>query len=241
MSAANGATFNGSIALGNGSTVSAPVGTASTTIQGTKYDFAGSKPVGTVSVGSAGEERTVTNVAAGRIDKDSTDAVNGSQLHATNQAIENIKTGGAGAVQYSDADASNKPNGGKPSNNATLVGADVNAPVTLSNVADGKAPNDAVNVKQLQEMGAGLNNRIDAVEDNANAGTATALAVAGLPQAYMPGKSMVSMSGGVYRGESGYALGYSTISEGGNWVIKAAASGNSQGYFGGTAGVGYQW
>ncbi len=86
-----------------------------------------------------------------------------------------------------------------------------------------------------------LNKRIDDVEKNADAGTATALAVAGLPQAYMPGKSMVSMSGGVYRGESGYAVGYSSISEGGNWVVKAAASGNSQGYFGGTAGVGYQW
>ena len=241
MAASNGASFNGSVALGNGSTVSAPVGTASTTIQGTKYDFAGSKPVGTVSVGSAGEERTVTNVAAGQISATSTDAVNGSQLHATNKAIENIQTGGAGVVQYSDAATPNKSNGGKPSNNATLVGADVNAPVTLSNVADGKAPNDAVNMKQMQEMGAGLNSRIDSVEDNADAGTATALAVAGLPQAYTPGKSMVAMSGGVYRGQSGYAVGYSTISEGGNWVIKAAASGNSQGYFGGTAGVGYQW
>ena len=130
---------------------------------------------------------------------------------------------------------------GKPSNNATLVGADVNAPVTLSNVADGKAPNDAVNVKQMQQMSAGLNSRIDSVEDNADAGTATAMAVAGLPQDYTPGKSMVAISGGVYRGQSGYAVGYSTISEGGNWVIKAAASGNSQGYFGGTAGVGYQW
>ena len=241
MSASNGASFNGSVALGNGSTVSAPVGTASTTIQGTKYDFAGSKPVGTVSVGSAGGERTVTNVAAGQISSTSTDAINGSQLYATNKAIENIKTGGAGVVQYSDAATPNKSNGGKPSNNATLVGADVNAPVTLSNVADGKAPNDAVNVKQMQQMSAGLNSRIDSVEDNADAGTATAMAVAGLPQAYTPGKSMVAISGGVYRGQSGYAVGYSTISEGGNWVIKAAASGNSQGYFGGTAGVGYQW
>ena len=111
----------------------------------------------------------------------------------------------------------------------------------ITNVANGVAPTDAVNVRQLQQMGASINNRIDSVEDNADAGTATAMAVAGLPQAYLPGKSMVSMSGGVYRGQSGYAVGYSTISEGGNWVIKAAASGNSQGYFGGTAGVGYQW
>ncbi|NOG31356.1 hypothetical protein HLB35_05505 [Halomonas sp. TBZ9] len=46
------------------------------------YDFAGINPVSIVSVGSAGSERTITNVAAGRITADSTDAINGSQLYA---------------------------------------------------------------------------------------------------------------------------------------------------------------
>ncbi|BAN24095.1 YadA domain-containing protein [Caballeronia insecticola] len=68
------------IALGSNSISSAAVGTAGATIAGTNYSFAGSSPVGTLSIGSAGNERTITNVAAGRLSSTSTDAVNGSQL-----------------------------------------------------------------------------------------------------------------------------------------------------------------
>ncbi|HEY0503914.1 MAG TPA: YadA-like family protein [Lysobacter sp.] len=79
-----------SVALGSAATTSAAVGTAGITINGIRHDFAGAAPVGTVSVGSAGAERTLTNVAAGRLESGSTDGVNGSQLYATNQAIEAI-------------------------------------------------------------------------------------------------------------------------------------------------------
>ncbi|MDQ0609079.1 autotransporter adhesin [Variovorax sp. W1I1] len=81
-----------SVALGSGSVTATPVGTASTTINGTVYNFQGVAPVGTVSVGSVGGERTITNVAAGRISGSSTDAINGSQLYATNQAIADVAT-----------------------------------------------------------------------------------------------------------------------------------------------------
>src|SRR5205814_10624760 len=60
-------------------------------INGKTYAFAGTTPVGTVSVGDAGAERTITNVAAGQINAGSTDAINGSQLFATNTAIEDLK------------------------------------------------------------------------------------------------------------------------------------------------------
>uniref|UniRef100_UPI0018C87212 YadA-like family protein n=1 Tax=Streptobacillus moniliformis TaxID=34105 RepID=UPI0018C87212 len=43
-------------------------------------DFAGSNPYGVVSIGSKGKERQLQYVAAGQISKESTDAVNGSQL-----------------------------------------------------------------------------------------------------------------------------------------------------------------
>ncbi|XHS33971.1 YadA-like family protein [Pseudoxanthomonas sp. UC29_72] len=76
------------VALGARSVTAAAVGTASTTIQGTTYAFAGTNPGSTVSMGALGSERTVTNVAAGRISDTSTDAVNGSQLYAANQAID---------------------------------------------------------------------------------------------------------------------------------------------------------
>lgn len=48
--------------------------------------YAGAAPVGVVSVGSVGNERQIQNVAAGQINKLSTDAVNGSQLYAVWQA-----------------------------------------------------------------------------------------------------------------------------------------------------------
>ena len=78
------------IALGAGSTTTNTVGTSDATIAGTKYTFAGNTPKSTLSIGSLGNERTITNVAAGRLSEFSTDAVNGSQLYATNRAINGI-------------------------------------------------------------------------------------------------------------------------------------------------------
>ena len=208
---------------------------ASSVINGTTYNYAGATPTGVVSVGNVGAERRVQNVAAGLISADSTDAINGSQLYATNSAINALQTGAAGIVQYSNGNA--QPNGGTPTNHVTMVGADQNAPVTVHNVAAGVAPTDAVNVSQLQ----GVAGQIGKVADEADAGTAAAMAAAGLPQAYLPGKSMVAVSGSTYRGKQGYAVGFSAINDGGNWIVKGIATGNSKGKFGATIGAGYQW
>lgn len=87
------------VALGTNSTTDTAVSTASATIAGKTYNFAGDVADSTVSVGTTDKagmggvmnyKRTVTNVAAGRISDVSTDAVNGSQLHATIQAINNL-------------------------------------------------------------------------------------------------------------------------------------------------------
>ena len=80
----------GDVALGSGSTTAAATGTTGTTINGTAYTFAGTAPASTVSVGSVGAERTITNVAAGRISATSTDAINGSELYATGEAINSV-------------------------------------------------------------------------------------------------------------------------------------------------------
>ncbi|MBL4858521.1 MAG: YadA-like family protein [Erythrobacter sp.] len=112
---------------------------------------------------------TVTNVAAGTLSADSTEAVNGSQLFETNQNvaqnaadIETINNNLSGstvvAVQYSDPDDPTVSNGGTVTNDVTLVGADASAPVRLHNVANGMAATDAVNLGQLQS---GLNNVIE--------------------------------------------------------------------------------
>ncbi|WP_312266957.1 YadA-like family protein, partial [Neisseria sp.] len=128
----------------------------------------------------------------------------------------------------------------------------------VTNVADGEVAEnskDAVNGGQLYQtnqainnlgnavvnMGGQMNKRMDTIEADAKAGTAAAMAVAGLPQAYLPGKNMMAVAGSTYRGEQGYAVGYSGISDNGNWIIKGTATGNSRGQYGATAGVGYQW
>lgn len=85
-----------SVALGTNSVTDAVVNTSSATIGGKVYNFAGTNALSTVSVGSdsrssangaADYKRTITNVAAGRVSATSTDAVNGSQLNATVEAI----------------------------------------------------------------------------------------------------------------------------------------------------------
>ncbi|WP_303001561.1 ESPR-type extended signal peptide-containing protein, partial [Dialister invisus] len=76
------------VAIGNGSETAAAVATLSATINGVAHNFAGVNPASTVSVGKAGAERTITNVAAGRISATSTDAINGSQLYAVTSEID---------------------------------------------------------------------------------------------------------------------------------------------------------
>ena len=95
------------VALGTGSETAAAVATPSATINGAVYNFAGINPSSTVSVGKAGMERTVTNVAAGRISATSTDAINGSQLHAVTSEMDkgvayagDVKAASATANQF---------------------------------------------------------------------------------------------------------------------------------------------
>ena len=76
------------VAIGAGSETAAAVATSSATINGTAHNFAGVNPASTVSVGKTGTERTITNVAAGRISKTSTDAINGSQLYAVTTEMD---------------------------------------------------------------------------------------------------------------------------------------------------------
>ena len=76
------------VAIGNGSETAVAVATQSATINGEAHNFAGVNPTSTVSVGKAGAERTITNVAAGRISATSTDAINGSQLYAMTTEID---------------------------------------------------------------------------------------------------------------------------------------------------------
>lgn len=85
-------TLNNAVVLGSHSTAESSdvVNTPSYTYAGGTVNFAGTAPISTVSVGATGQERTITHVAAGRVNADSTDAINGSQLYGANQQIDNL-------------------------------------------------------------------------------------------------------------------------------------------------------
>lgn len=111
----------------------------------------------------------------------------------------------------------------------------------IQNIGDGVAPTDAVNKRQLDNATRSLHNKINDVDKDLRAGIAMAMAVGNLPQAYMPGKSIVAMSAGTYHGQGGFALGLSHAMENRSWIFKGAASVDTRGNFGGTVSAGYQF
>jgi autotransporter adhesin len=172
------ATASGSVALGQGSVADR---------------------ANTISVGAAGSERQITNVAAGT---QTTDAVNVGQLNQglsqnLSEANQYTNNAFAGSKQYTD-----------------------NA------VAGANAYTDS---------------RVNSAVKDARGGIASAIATANLPQAFIPGKGMISVAGGTYSGQSAVALGISKASENGRWVVKGSASSDTRGNFGAGAGVGFHW
>ncbi len=250
---------NNSVALGAGSVTSAVVATTGATIAGNQYTFAGSAPTGTISVGSVNNERTVTNVAAGRLSDTSTDAVNGSQLHATNKALDKLDNI---AVKYDT-----NPDGTK-ANSITLLGGDPNKPVVISNVAAGVKDTDAVNVSQLKgivdttitqnyayidnsvknavnvsknytdQKFYELNTSIESVRDDANRAAAIGLAAASLRYDDNPGKWSVAAGGGLWRSQSAFAFGAGYTNEDSNIRANVSAT-TSGGHWGVGAGLSF--
>ena len=121
----------------------------------------------------------------------------------------------------------------------------------IANVAPGRIAadsTDAVNGSQLHEVKADMNNKINKLNGQVNklgkrvnAGTASALAASQLPQAYIPGKSMVSVAAGNYQGQNAVALGMSRISDNGKIIIRLAGTSDTQGKVGVAVGAGYHW
>ena len=111
----------------------------------------------------------------------------------------------------------------------------------IHNVKAGTKDTDAVNVSQLKQSIGDVHKRINKVGKEARGGIAGANAAAGLPQVYIPGKSMVAASAGTFKGESAVAVGYSRSSDNGKVIFKLQGNANTQGDVGGSVGVGYQW
>ncbi|WP_039599232.1 ESPR-type extended signal peptide-containing protein [Ralstonia sp. A12] len=104
----------------------------------------------------------------------------------------------------------------------------------ITNVAAGTAPTDAVNVQQM-------NNSVRSARQDAMGGVAAAMAVAGLPQSSMPGRTFMAISGSTYGGEYGTAVGASYMTRDGKWTVKAAINTSSRGEVGAVVGGGFYW
>ncbi|QIM64363.1 YadA-like family protein [Frederiksenia canicola] len=111
----------------------------------------------------------------------------------------------------------------------------------ITNVAPGVNGTDAVNVNQLNQGLGDVHKRINKTNKDLRGGIAGSNAAAGLPQVYLPGKSMVAAAAGTYKGESAVAVGYSRASDNGKVILKLQGNANTRGDFGGSVGVGYQW
>ena len=111
----------------------------------------------------------------------------------------------------------------------------------IQNVGSPINDGDAANKAYVDSTSRSLRNKINDVDKDLRAGVAMAMAVGNLPQAYMPGKSIVGLSAGTYHGQGGFALGLSHATENRQWILKGAASVDTRGNFGGTLSAGYQF
>ncbi|MBN3817061.1 hemagglutinin [Paraburkholderia sp. Se-20369] len=217
---------------------------------------------------NAGGNRVLTGVGAG---VNSNDAVNVGQLNtalrdvSANQAIKAAATD-ANTTWITRAEAGSFGSTATASGkNAVAVGqgsvADRDNSFSVgakgserqvTNVAAGTAPTDAVNVQQLNDNVAAARsytdqrvgqvyNDLNTVKKDMFGGVASAMAVAGLPQPTAPGRSMVSAATANYRGQQGFAAGYSYVTQNDKWVVKASVTGNTRSDFGAVVGAGYQF
>ncbi|HHF6601746.1 TPA: YadA-like family protein [Haemophilus influenzae] len=168
--------------------------------------------------------------------KDTANGSNGASTKITKDGLTITPANGANGAAATDADKIKVASDGISAGNKAV-----------KNVAAGEisaTSTDAINGSQLYAVAKGVTNlagQVNKVGKRADAGTASALAASQLPQASMPGKSMVSIAGSSYQGQNGLAIGVSRISDNGKVIIRLSGTTNSQGKTGVAAGVGYQW
>jgi len=196
--------------------------------------FAGEKSNGGVSVGYAGGERRIMNVAAGLIDENSTDAINGSQLYAV---LANFKSGtNISYFSVNSTEEGNKKNDGAEGNNSMAIGpnahTDKNATSAIAfgygaDATEANATAIGTDANASGESAIALGTGASASEDNATAiGT----------DANASGIGAVAIgTDASAEGNSSIALGDGATSEGNNSIAlgtDANASGESAIAFG---------
>ncbi|MEN8282760.1 YadA family autotransporter adhesin [Acinetobacter gerneri] len=178
--------------------------------------------VGNVTVN--GTTNKVSGLANGEVSKTSTDAVNGSQLHATNQNMATYL--GGGSTVNTDGSTS------APTYN--VAGGSYHDVGSALNAVDGRVSN-------LEQAFYQTNQNMQDLRNETRAGIAGALAVGNLPQPTEAGMSMISAGVGGYRGETAVAVGVSAITDSNKYVWKMGASADSRSNISGAVSVGYQW
>ncbi len=246
------ATGNQSIAIGTGNVVtgkhSGAIGDPSTVKADNSYSVGNNNQFTDATqtdVFGVGNNITVTesnSVALG----------SNSAISAGTQAGTQAKKsdGTAGKTTTAGATGTVKGFAGQTAVGAISVGAS-GAERRIQNVAAGEVSatsTDAVNGSQLYKATQGIANatnelghRIHQNENKANAGISSAMAMASMPQAYIPGRSMVTGGIATYNGQGAVAVGLSKLSDNGQWVFKINGSADTQGNAGAAVGAGFHF
>ena len=246
------ATGNQSIAIGTGNVVtgkhSGAIGDPSTVKADNSYSVGNNNQFTDATqtdVFGVGNNITVTesnSVALG-----SNSAISAG-THAGTQAKKSDGT--AGTTTTAGATGTVKGFAGQTAVGAVSVGAS-GAERRIQNVAAGEVSatsTDAVNGSQLYKATQGIANatnelghRIHQNENKANAGISSAMAMASMPQAYIPGRSMVTGGIATYNGQGAVAVGLSKLSDNGQWIFKINGSADTQGNAGAAVGAGFHF
>ncbi len=172
----------------------------------------------------------------------------GNASTATKNPGSNLKSDGT-AGNTTTAGATGMVNGfaGATAHGAVSVGAS-GEERRIQNVAAGEisaTSTDAINGSQLYAATKGIADQavgmVRALKRELEGVAAGANAAAALPQSYLPGKSMISAATGAYGSTGALAVGYSSISDNGKWVVKGQLNVNTRSKAGGGVGVGYIW
>lgn len=168
--------------------------------------------------------------------------------HAGTQAKKSDGT--VGTTTTAGATGTVKGFAGQTAVGAVSVGAS-GAERRIQNVAAGEVSatsTDAVNGSQLYKATQSIANatneldhRIHQNENKANAGISSAMAMASMPQAYIPGRSMVTGGIATHNGQGAVAVGLSKLSDNGQWVFKINGSADTQGHVGAAVGAGFHF
>jgi autotransporter adhesin len=175
----------------------------------------------------------------------------------------NVNTSAQNTVVLGNDSASNR-------DNTVSVGA-TNKERQIIHVANATQATDAVNLRQMQSANSQtlsdakvytdqgnaatlnsaqsytdsrvnqLNQNFQEFKQDTNAAIASSLAVAGLPQPIQAGNSLVTAAVGGWNGEQAFAIGVSGVTDNNKIIYKAAGTTNTQGDFGGSIGVGWNW